>query len=257
MIKKLFYPFGEVNKKIKLVIGIFWVLLALIWFEVGHSRLIPPPTKIIDSLWSLVSSSDFYDDMIASLITTIKAMGYSIVLTIIIVYSSTIQVFSPIAEFISKCRYLTLTGLVFVFTVISDNIGDVKMYLLIFGITPFFVTSLLSVVKSTPPQQIQKGYVNGLGKWGTLWEVIIIGKLDVLFEVMRQNFAISWMMITMVEGYAMNEGGIGTLLIKSNKYLDLAPVFAILLIILILGLLFDIFLSYIRRFLFPYIKTKR
>ncbi len=257
MIKKLFYPFGEVNKKTQLLIGLFWVVVGLLWFELGHSKLIPPPSKIADSLWSLVNSKGFYDDLIASLITTLKAMGYSIVITVLIVYASTIAFFTPLAEFISKCRYLTLTGLVFVFTVISNNISEVKMYLLIFGITPFFVTSFLSVVKATPPQQIQKGYVNRLGRWGTLWEVIIIGKLDVLFEVMRQNFAISWMMITMVEGYAMNEGGIGTLLIKSNKYLNLAPVFAMLVVIFTLGLLFDIGLSKVRRFLFPYLKTKR
>lgn len=256
MIKKLFYPFGEVNKATKIGITVFWIVVGLGWFELGHSKLIPPPSKIAESLWSLVNSRGFYDDLVASLITTLKAMGYSILLTVLIVYSSTIQMFSPLAEFISKCRYLTLTGLVFVFTVISNNISDVKMYLLIFGITPFFVTSFLSAVKSTPPQQIHKGYVNKLGRWGTLLEVIIIGKLDVLFEVMRQNFAISWMMITMVEGYAMNEGGIGTLLIKSNKYLNLAPVFAMLLIILVLGLLFDVGLGQLRRFLFPHIKTK-
>lgn len=257
MIKKLFYPFGEVNKKTQLAIAIFWVVIGLGWFELGHSKLIPPPSKIAVSLWTMVNSAGFYDDLVASLVTTLKAMGYSILITVLIVYSSTIQVFSPLAEFISKCRYLTLTGLVFVFTVISDNISDVKMYLLIFGITPFFVTSFLSTVKCTPPQQIQKGYVNRLGRWGTLLEVIIVGKMDVLFEVMRQNFAISWMMITMVEGYAMNEGGIGTLLIKSNKYLNLAPVFAMLVVIFTMGLLFDVALGQIRRFLFPYIKTKK
>lgn len=257
MIKKLFYPFGEVNKKTQMAIAIFWIVVGLSWFELGHSKLIPPPSKIAASLWTMVNSADFYDDLAASLVTTVKAMSYSIVITILIVYSSTIQMFAPIAEFVSKCRYLTLTGLVFVFTVISSNIGDVKMYLLIFGITPFFVTSFLSTVKSTPPQQIQKGYVNKLGRWGTLWEVIIIGKLDVLFEVMRQNFAISWMMITMVEGYAMNEGGIGTLLIKSNKYLNLAPVFAMLVVILVMGLLFDLILGQARKFLFPYINQKK
>lgn len=140
---------------------------------------------------------------------------------------------------------------------LSNNLGDVKMYLLIFGITPFFVTSFLSMVRAVPPQEIQKGYVNKLGRWGTLWEVIVIGKMDILFEVMRQNFAISWMMITMVEGYAMNEGGIGTLLIKSNKYLKLGPVFAMLIIILVIGLLFDLGLSKLRYYLFPYLKTRK
>src|SRR5688572_6383447 len=90
MIKKLFYPFGEVNKKWQIGIIIFWVVLLLGWFEVGHSRLIPPPSKIAVSLWSLVNSSGFYDDLIASLVTTLKAMGFSILITVVIVYSSTI-----------------------------------------------------------------------------------------------------------------------------------------------------------------------
>jgi ABC-type nitrate/sulfonate/bicarbonate transport system permease component len=139
---------------------------------------------------------------------------------------------------------------------VSSNLSDLKMYLLMFGITPFFVTSFLSVIQSTPPEERWKGYVNGLGRWGTLWEVVVVGKLDMLFEVMRQNFAISWMMITMVEGYAMSEGGIGTLLIKSNKYLDLSPVFAMLFVVLSLGLLFDWGLSLLRNILFPYLETK-
>jgi len=74
---------------------------------------------------------------------------------------------------------------------------------------------------------------------------------------MRQNFAISWMMITMVEGFAMSEGGIGTLLIKSNKYLSLSPVFAMLVVVLMLGLIFDFALAQLRNSLFPYLKTRK
>jgi len=69
---------------------------------------------------------------------------------------------------------------------------------------------------------------------------------------MRQNFAIAWMMITMVEGLSMSEGGLGTMLIKSNKYIDLGKVFALLFIILMIGILFDYLLSKIRVWLFPY-----
>jgi NitT/TauT family transport system permease protein len=254
MIKKLFYPFGEVDKKTRFIISAFWVLLFLGLFELLHSAVIPPPSRIAGSLFKMLNSKEFYEDLIASFITTIKAMGYSIFVTMLLVYASTMQIFKPIAEFVSKCRYLTLTGLVFVFTMVSSDVAELKMYLLMFGIIPFFITSFLSIVSSTPPEEKWKGYVNKLGRWGTLYEVVIIGKLDLLFEVMRQNFAISWMMITMVEGLAMSEGGIGTLLIKSNKYLDLSPVFAMLFIILILGLVFDWGLSQLRYLLFPYLK---
>lgn len=257
MIKQLFSPFGEVNKKVRLVVIAFWVVLFLGLFELFHSKIVPPPSKIAGSLLRMVSSKEFYEDLISSLVTTLKAMSYSILVTIVIVYASTIQFFRPIAEFVSKCRYLTLTGLVFVFTMVSHNLSELKMYLLMFGIIPFFVTSFLSVVNHVLPEERWKCYVNRMNRWETLWEVIIIGKLDMLFEVMRQNFAISWMMITMVEGFAMSEGGIGTLLIKSNKYLNLSPVFAMLIIVLILGLIFDYALSQLRNVLFPYLKPRK
>ena len=81
-----------------------------------------------------------------------------------------------------------------------------------------------------------------------------MGRLDQVVEVMRQNFAIAWMMITMVEGLSMSEGGLGTLLIKSNKYIDLSTVFGILVIIFAMGILFDYLLKNIRYWLFPYAK---
>lgn len=257
MIKQLFYPFGEVDKKVRLGVILFWVILFLFLFEVLHSKVIPSPLKVANSLGKLLSSSVFYDELISSLITIVKAMFYSILVTVLIVYASTIAFFKPLAEFVSKCRYLTLTGLVFVFTMLSDNVADLKMYLLMFGIIPFFVTSFLSIVQATPPEEKWKGYVNKLNRWQTLYEIIVVGKMDMLFEVMRQNFAISWMMITMVEGYAISEGGIGTIMIKSNKYLNLAPVFAILIVVLVLGLFFDWALTALRNMLFPYLKTHK
>ena len=91
-----------------------------------------------------------------------------------------------------------------------------------------------------------------MNSWQTLQEVIIIGRLDQVIEVVRQNFAIAWMMITMVEGLSMSEGGLGTLLIKSNKFIDLGTVFAILIIIFLIGVCFDFLLAKMRIWLFPY-----
>jgi len=35
----------------------------------------------------------------------------------------------------------------------------------------------------------------GYNNWQTLYEVIIVGKADQVFEILRQNFAIAWMMM--------------------------------------------------------------
>jgi NitT/TauT family transport system permease protein len=60
----------------------------------------------------------------------------------------------------------------------------------------------------------------------------------------------------MVEGLSMSEGGLGTMLIKSNKYIDLGTVFAILVIIFGLGIFFDYLLKNMRFWLFPYTKIQ-
>jgi ABC-type nitrate/sulfonate/bicarbonate transport system permease component len=77
-----------------------------------------------------------------------------------------------------------------------------------------------------------------------------------VIEVIRQNFAIAWIMITAVEGISMSEGGLGTMLIKSNRFINIDNAFAILLIIFMFGILFDYLLGLIRGWLFPHTKLQ-
>ena len=43
--------------------------------------------------------------------------------------------------------------------------------------------------------------------WRVVWEVVVLGTADKAFEILRQNAAIGWMMLTMVEGISRSEGG--------------------------------------------------
>lgn len=253
---KYILPFVKAGRKELIGFGILWALLLFLFFELVRSPIIPSPIKIGDSLLRLVSSRELYDNFFNSLILTCKAMIYSGILTMLICYLSTIPVFRPLSVLISKLRYLTITGLVFLFTMIVSNVGELKISLLIFGITPFFVTSFMQTIDSIPQQEIDKAFVNRMNRWEALYEVVIVGRMSNLLETMRQNFAMAWMMITAVEGYAMSEGGIGSMMIKSNKYLNLADVFAMLIIVLLTGMGIDFLLSKLRTLLFPYLKQK-
>jgi ABC-type nitrate/sulfonate/bicarbonate transport system permease component len=227
----------------------------LIW-ELNGGGLIPSPSKIAVAIVNLLSSSYFYDNLFSSLSLTMEGMGISILIALFVTYMSLIPAFNPIAKFIIKCRYLTLTGLIFLFTLLTQNGHDLKISLLLFGIVPFFVTSLLSIIDSINAQEYELCKTLRMNSWHTMYEVVIRGRLDQVIEVMRQNFAIAWMMITMVEGLNMSEGGLGTMLIKSNKYIDLGTVFAILVMIFIIGIFFDFILGQIRYWLFPYTKLQ-
>ena len=257
LLKKVFTPLTNINTKTSIVLVFINCVIGLVlWQLISSDGLIPNPIRISESVIKIITSVDFMDHLFISLILTLKGMGYSMIIALVICYVSLIPAFRPLADFVIKCRYLTLTGLIFLFTLLTSNGHDLKMSLLMFGIVPFFVTSFLSIVDGINSQEYELCKTLRMNNWQTLLEVVIIGKLDQVFEVMRQNFAIAWMMITMVEGLNMSEGGLGTLLIKSNKYLDLGSVFAILVIIFSIGILFDYTLKSLRFWLFPYTKLQ-
>ena len=70
--------------------------------------------------------------------------------------------------------------------------------------------------------------------------------------MLRQNAAIGWMMLTMVEGISRAEGGVGAMLLNQNKHFHLAEVFAIQLLILLVGMLQDYGIGVLKRLLCPY-----
>src|SRR3954463_4116219 len=251
-IRGIFQPFANISRQTVLTMVITQVVLTLLLWHITSDGLIPKPEKVAGAFIHLLSTRLLIDNVLVSLALTMQAMLYSIVITLVFAYLSVLPFFRSIAEFIVKCRYLTLAGLIFVFTLLTKDGSTLKLWLLIFGIVPFFVTSFLSVILHINKQEYQLFKTLGYNNWQTLYEVIVVGKADQVFEILRQNFAIAWLMITMVEGLNMSEGGIGTLLIKYNKYNDLTYVLALQLWIFSIGLCFDFLLGYIRKWLFPY-----
>lgn len=251
-LKKIFEPLNVINRQTVVLIVTFQTVIALLFWQITGGELIPKPTYVIQALLKTLLSNYFLDNFFSSLSLTLQGMGFSIIIALVISYLSLIPFFSPVAHFIIKCRYLTLTGLIFLFTLLTSNGHNLKISLLIFGIVPFFVTSLLSIIDNINRQEYDLCRTLRMNHWRTMLEVVIIGRLDQVFDVMRQNFAIAWMMITMVEGLNMSEGGLGTMLIKSSKYIDLGTVFSILIIIFVVGVFFDFLLGKLRHWLFPY-----
>jgi len=89
-------------------------------------------------------------------------------------------------------------------------------------------------------------------EWRVVWEVIILGQIDQVFKVLRQNAAMGWAALTFVESIVRSEGGIGAMLMDQNHHFRLAAVFAIQLTILALGLLQDYGIGIINEFACPY-----
>lgn len=222
---------------------IFWFLYPAVFF--------PTPKETWDAFVSLWQDGLLYE-LVSSLKLNVEALSIASVVSLLLAYSTVIPFFRPLVAFISKLRFLSLVGLTFFFTLATKDGHALKLYVLVFSISVFFVTSMADVVASVPKVELDLARTLRLGPWGTVWQVVVRGQIDKAFDVLRQNAAVGWLMLTMVEGMSRAEGGIGALLLTQNRHLHLAPVLALQCLILLVGVLQDYGIGALRRMCCPY-----
>jgi NitT/TauT family transport system permease protein len=116
----------------------------------------------------------------------------------------------------------------------------------------FLVTSILSMIKDIPEQEFDHARTLGCSRWEMLWEVVIKGRLDYVFELVRQNLAIVWMMLVTVESILAAAGGLGFLIKNNDKLGDAGKVIALQIVIILLGMFLDFTITKLRKLIFRY-----
>jgi NitT/TauT family transport system permease protein len=128
--------------------------------------------------------------------------------------------------------------------------------LLTFGMTGFFVTGLHDELRGIPRERYDYARALGMSEWRVAWEVVILGTCDKFLGLMRQNAAMGWMLLTMVEALVRSDGGVGVLLANQSKHLDLASIAALQGVIFGVGSLQDLALATLQRVLCPWAALK-
>jgi ABC-type nitrate/sulfonate/bicarbonate transport system permease component len=252
MLKKLFTPNATPTRSVFFsMVAAQIVVLLLLWLFYPL-QLFPTLGEVLASFKDLVTTQGLIQELWASLTTALAALGIATVLALGISYLTALPFFRPLAYAASKLRYLTLTGLTFFMALLLSSGHQVKLSVLIFGATVYLVTGMTSVILTTTQEEIDHARTLGMSEWRSFYEVVVLGKLPEMLEVVRQNFAIIWTLITLVETLYQSEGGIGLLLYKQNRYLHLAGVVAIQLVILFTGAVQDYVFEWLRRLFFPY-----
>jgi NitT/TauT family transport system permease protein len=249
---QIFKPYGKTDKSTIGIMVVFQVIIVLLLWIFSGSPLFPTPMEILKSLQKLIAEDNLIQELWTSMALSIKSMLIAIVISLLISYATVIPFFRPLAFMVSKFRFLTLVGLSFVFTMMTHSGHSLKVSLMVFGITVFFVTNMVAEIESVTKNELNHARTLRMPEWQVVWEVIILGRMDTVFELIRQNFAISWMMLTMVEGISRTEGGIGTMLLNQNKHFHLDAVFAIQIVILIVGIIMDYGIGALKNLFCPY-----
>lgn len=232
-------------------VGIFLTVWAF-----AHTVFLPKPAEILNAFLYLWNTQGLAGELITSLVLNFQAIAIASVVSLLLAYAIVIPFFRPIVALLSKLRFLSLAGLTFFFTLMANSGHELKLYLLVFSVSTFYITAMASVVMAVPKELFDLARTLRMNEWRTVWEAVVLGQADKAFDVLRQNAAMAWAFLTLVEGVSRSEGGIGAMLLNQNKYFRLDAVFAIQITILLLGLGQDYAIGLARSVLCPYADLK-
>jgi len=253
-LKRWFRPFEEIATNQRLIIIGTWVILVAgywVFSSLGTKHLFPTPPQVWEGLESLYREG-LVVHIVSSLSLCLKAALISLLISLLIVYLSPLPALKPIAVFLSRLRYLPLTGITFYLSILVSGARTMQVWVLVVFMSLYFITSLLAVLKDIPEDEIDHARSLKCSRWEILWEVVIKGRLDYVMDVLRQNLAIIWMMLVTVESILVAAGGLGVLIKNSDKFANHGRIVALQIIILLIGLLLDWVLQTVRKGVFRY-----
>jgi ABC-type nitrate/sulfonate/bicarbonate transport system permease component len=256
MFKKLFTPFGQVDKKVLSAVGIFqFLLLLLAWlFLVPEKTLFPKLPEVLEG-WKTLWNNGFFYEIVASLKLCLIATFISVIFSSVIAYATTIPFFKPIGSFFTKLRYNPIQGFTLFLTTLSGGGRTLQIVLLVIFMSFYFIDSLIVMINAIPEEDIIRRKSMKMSNWQVLWKVVILDRLDYLFEIVRQNLSITFMMLVSVEAMNKAAGGMGAVLNDTNRALNFPKIFAIQITILLVGIGIDMLLRAIIN-LFPVNRKK-
>jgi NitT/TauT family transport system permease protein len=248
----LLLPFTPVRARWLKLMAATQAGVAIGLWALSGSRTLPSPREVAFAWIDLVQHQGLLFELWASVKVSLLSLALSTAAALVMACLSTAPLFMPAARLAAALRFLGFAGLTYVFMLASSDSHWLRVSILSFGMFVFMVTALLSDLAAMPGQQIDHCRTLGMHHWRITGEVVLLGKADTVLDLMRQNAAVGWTLLTLVEGMTRSEGGIGALLLNQNRYFLLAGVFAIQLTILAYGLAQDWLLSLLRDVLCPW-----
>jgi len=247
---------GLMGRYVQFGLYFIYLLIFIGLWQMNIGTALRPFSEVFASFSDLFLKDLFMNHVIESIELSLTAIGISMAITLVFSYLSTMPMFRPWSLIISKGRFLGVLGIYFIFIVAFGLGFPLKVALLTFGITVFFLTSMYTVITEIPQSRFDYARSLGLSEIQVFWQVVIRGTADQMLESLRQNAAIGWMMIPAVETI-VKTGGIGDILWDNIKHFDRGKALAIMFVIIIIGIIQDILLKLTQRVVTPHVTVKK
>lgn len=238
MLTRLTTPNNLVSPRVRLMLSVGWVGgLGLLLTR--KPDVFPSPFEIVQAFPTLWTAYGLGDELLSSMTTNLEALLLSTIISLPLAYMSRVPIIAPVAYAVSKLRFLSPAVFFIILLYVVSGGHAVKVWMLALGEAFFLTTTMITVVQNVTDIALDDCRTLRMGEWLTTWYAVCRGTLAQTFDAVRDNAAMGWSMLMMVEGVVRSEGGVGVLLLNQEKHVNFDMVFAILVAILVVGIVQD------------------
>ena len=216
-------------------------------------KILPTPLHVVQAYPKLLDDDSLPMHTVHSVWLNLKGYFWAILISFLV---GGLIGFIPLfrglfSRPVDAMRYLpisALTGLFMLWFGLGDNM---KVAFLAFGIFVYMIPVIVQRIQEVEEVHLTTVYTLGAGNWQTLFSVYLPSVLSKFMEDLRVLTAISWTYIIIAE-ILNNTGGLGSLIYWLARRDKTDKVFAVLLLIILIGILQDRLFVYLDKRLFPH-----
>jgi NitT/TauT family transport system permease protein len=234
---------------------VLWLAAFALFWLFNPIKALPYPSELwraLGQMWTAPGSQGLVYNTYVTLKLNVVGLLYSTILSLLIAYLSVLPFFQPFNKLVQWLRYIPIIGFNLVFLTLFTIGWPMKVAMLTVGMSFFLVTSMTAVIASIPQMKFELARVLGYNDLQTFYTVVVRGTGPQMLEVIAQNAAIGWVMITAIETYNRTEGGIGSQIYAYSSVNNLPAVYAYLIVIGVIAVAEDWLFALLKRIAFPH-----
>ena len=230
----------------------FWEFAS--WRGWTSEILLPGPAKVLTALSTLFAENNFLSDVLISIWRVVFsfALACAVAVPLGMLMGSFKVVEAFFSPFVSAWRYLPAPSFIPLLLMWFGAGNGQKLALLFIGVIWFLITLIADHTKAVQKDLINTSVTLGGGRLQVLRTVIVPAALPNVVVAMRQMLAVSWTYLVIAEITAA-DAGIGAMMMRAKRFLHVDQIMAGILVIGILGLIFDFLLRLLHRRAFHYL----
>ena len=258
---------GHISPKTEMIVGIIGgTFLILVWYLITVSGLIPEkilpnPIGVIGCIPSLITENDLFGNMWYTI--RLNLTGYLYALTIAIPFAFIIGIYPFMSAALKKpidaMRFTPMPSTTAIFIAIFGLQTTMKSFFLCVSILIYILPAITQKVTElqNPNSQsniyLQTAITIGMNNWQKFKYVYFPFVMSHSYKDIVNLTAISYTYVVIAE-CINRDGGLGSLIALMSRQSHMPKVYALLFIIIIIGLIQDYLLKKLEPVLFKYKK---